>query len=105
MPVAGVLDSLGEATVSRDARQPGPTAGGDAEPLVQLSLYATQSVDAIRARAPLPQYLAAVYGGQLTLTMARPDLGGQSPEAVVDDLAPAYPEWEPDALYVALSPP
>ena len=103
MPVAGVLGSLGEATVSRDARQPGPTAGGDGEPLVQLSLYATQSVDAIRARAPLPQYLAAVYGGQLTLTMARPDLGGQSPEAVVDDLAPAYPEWEPDALYAALS--
>ena len=102
-PIAGLLDSLGEATVSRDARQPGPTAGGDAEPLVQLSLYATQSVDAIRARAPLPQYLAAVYGGQLTLTIARPDLDGQSPEAVVDDLAPAYPEWEPDALYAALS--
>ena len=99
-----VLDSLGEATVSRDGRQSAPAAIGEGEPLVQLSLYATQSVDAIRAMAPLPQYLAAVYGGLLTLTIARPDLDGQSPEAVVDDLAPAYPEWEPDALYAALSP-
>jgi hypothetical protein len=82
------------------------TVGDDhRDPLVALSLYATRSVDRVRAAAPLPQYLAAVYGGQLLVGAARPDLGGQSPEAVVDDLAPAHPEWEPDALYAALTSP
>ena len=74
-----------------------------ADPLIALSLYATQSVDTVRAAAPLPQYLAAIYGGQLLAGAATPDLGGQSPEEVVDDLAPAHPEWEPDALYAALA--
>ena len=68
-----------------------------------LSLYATESVDTVRATAPLPQYLAAVYGGQLSPGVAAPDLGGRLPAAIVDDLAPAYPDWEPDALYAALS--
>jgi hypothetical protein len=98
-----VLDGLGEATVTRDARQPAPAPESHGEPLVELSLYATQSVDSVRAAAPLPQYLAAVYGGQLMLTNPRPDLAWESPETAVDDLAPAYPEWEPDALYAALS--
>jgi len=74
-----------------------------ADPLVALGLYATQSVDSVRAAAPLPQYLAAVYGGQVLVGTAPPDLGGRPPESVVDDLAAAYPEWEPDALYAALS--
>ena len=101
-PTKSVFDSLGEATVTRDARQPIPGAS-DRDPVVDLSLYATQSLDAIRAKAPLPQYLAAVYGGRLTLTTVRPDLGSKSPKAAVDDLAAAYPGWEPDALYAALS--
>jgi hypothetical protein len=29
----------------------------------------------------------------------------QTPETVVDDLAPMYPQWEPDAIYAALQPP
>ena len=108
----GLLGSLGEATVTRDPRQPGSAFTGDprqplsiagGDPLVALSLYATESVDTVRAAAPLPQYLAAVYGGQVMPGAAAPDLGGRPPAAVVDDLAPAYPDWEPDALYAALS--
>jgi hypothetical protein len=103
------------ATIGGDPRQSSQTTPGDlsqrgsaaaAGPLVALSLYATRSVDSVRAAAPLPQYLAAVYGGRLVLAgAAMPDLGGQSPEAVVDELALTHPEWEPDALYAALTSP
>jgi hypothetical protein len=124
-PTAGdpLLARLGQATVTRHPTASGATVGGEpgqqdltapgdrtrqvrtpaADPLIALSLYATQSVDTVRAAAPLPQYLAAIYGGQLLAGAATPDLGGQSPEEVVDDLAPAHPEWEPDALYAALA--
>jgi hypothetical protein len=109
-----LLASLGEATVTRDPRQPGSPVAGDGDPhepfsaaaddpLVALSLYAMESVDTVRAAAPLPQYLAAVYGGQVSAGGAASDLGGRPPAAIVDDLAPAYPDWEPDALYAALS--
>ena len=50
--------------------------------------------------APLPQYLAWVYGGTL-LTEAQP-VDAETAAAGVDAQAPAYPEWEPDALYAAL---
>ena len=67
----------------------------------------------MRARAPLPQYLAAVYGGvlidvdnppALNIHVAGPDEQAGTPEAAVDLLAPAYPQWEPDAIYAALRP-
>lgn len=96
---SGVLESVGEATVARGQRLAVSTASSsDGEPLVTLSLYATQVADAVRAPAPLPQYLATVYGGQL----AEPSTPVEGTDTLVDDLAPAYPQWEPDALYVAL---
>ena len=104
-PDADLLATVGEATVTRDngaANQPALDTG---DPLVALSLYATQAVDSVRAAAPLPHYLAAVYGGQIVERAVSPDLGRQPPEVLVDDLAPAYPDWEPDALYAVLSSP
>ena len=101
-----LLAGLGEATVARNGPRLSTLVSGGDEPLVTLSLYATQVVDGVRAAAPLPQYLAAVYGGQLTDAATPPNLRGQARESVVttvDNLAPAYPEWEPDALYAALS--
>ena len=98
-----VLADLGEATVARDPRQPTAPPPTGTDPLIALSLYATLSVDSVRAGAPLPQYLAAVYGGGLVGGVPRPELDGRTPEAFVDDYAAAYPEWEPDALYAAVS--
>ena len=68
---------------------------------VALSTYALGYVDTVQAMAPLPQYLAAVYGGGLVLgTATAPALNGaETPESLVDRFAPAYPDWEPDALY------
>ena len=99
-----LLAGLGEATVARSGPWLSTLVRGGDEPLVTLSLYATQVVDGVRAAAPLPQYLAAVYGGQLTDAATPPNLRGQTAEEVetiVDELAPTYPEWEPDALYAA----
>jgi hypothetical protein len=100
-PGQGLLEQLGLAAVAR-----GPGATEEALPgddsLISLSLYASGWTDVVRARSPLPQYLAAVYGGQVVDRPPLADLGGRSVEEVVDDLAPSYPEWEPDALYVAL---
>ena len=95
---------LGEATVARNGPRPSTLVSGGDAPLVTLSLYATQVVDGVRAAAPLPQYLAAVYGGQLTDAATPPNLRGQTAEIIetmVDELASTYPEWEPDALYAA----
>jgi hypothetical protein len=78
-----------------------------------LSRYALGYADAVRAPAPLPQYLAAVYGGVLVnvdappaLNVWVPSLAGdtRTPEGLVDLLAQVYPRWEPDAVYVALRP-
>ena len=98
---ADALEQLGVATVTRLSGPP-LAAQPEREPLTSLSLYATGFADTISARAPLPQYLAAVYGGTVIGTTRAP-LSGRSPEILVDELAPAYPEWEPDALYAALS--
>ncbi len=103
-PTEDLLAVVGEATVARQAGSSAAAAGAEEAPLVTLSLYATQVIDGVRAAAPLPQYLAAVYGGQLTEAARPSNLRAEAPETVestVDQLAPAYPEWEPDALYAA----
>jgi hypothetical protein len=89
------------ATVQRDPSAPGILLDG-APPDTALSEYALGVVDSVRAPSPLPEYLAAVYGGTAT-TEAPPVIPSDaSVAALVDQLAPAHPEWEPDALYVAL---
>lgn len=98
-PAATLLDSVAPATVTRDATQGAPSPAG-ASPLTNLSLYVLGSADTVSASAPLPQYLAWVYGGTL-LTDAQP-VDAETAAAQVDAQAPAYPEWEPDALYAAL---
>jgi len=92
--------AMGEATVSRGPISGRPWSSGDYA--VDVSVYASGAIDSVRAVSPLPQYLAAVYGGQVADRLPPADLGGRTVEEVVDDLAPAFPEWEPDALYVAL---
>ena len=89
----GQIEALGEATVSR-----GGLAPYTGDPLMALSLYAAGAIDTITAKAPLPQYLAAVYGGALDARAP----STQDAASVVDRIAPAYPQWEPDALYAAL---
>jgi len=98
-----VLDELGPATVVRnDARS--SLTRTKREPMVDLSLYAVGWTDRITSDAPLPQYLAAVYGGAVVLqprsSQADPWWQGREPAVLVDEIAPVYPEWEPDALYV-----
>ena len=97
-----LVSDLGDAVVSRDRLGAAPADDSNWSVNVTLSNYALRFVDTVQAASPLPQYLAAVYGG----TLVRPptaDRGGRSAEAVVDELAPAAPAWEPDALYAALS--
>jgi hypothetical protein len=98
-----LLTELGDATVSRDPQGTAPVADSNWSDNVTLSNYALGFVDTVVAASPLPQYLAAVYGGTLVRKPAPPDTGGRSPQAIVDDLAPSYPGWEPDALYAALT--
>jgi hypothetical protein len=88
------------ATVQRDAAHPGIALDNPPYDLA-LSSYVLGAVDTIRAAAPLPQYLAAVYGGTVE---AEPAVfsNDRPAEQLVDQLAPAHPEWEPDALYAAL---
>jgi hypothetical protein len=95
---ADLLANVPAATVSRDQSDPVPPLGTD-QPLVLLSAYALGAVDSVSAPAPLPQYLAAVYGGFIS---SQPVLDEESAANVVDRQAPAYPDWEPDALYAAL---
>jgi hypothetical protein len=89
------LAGLGAAAVTRDPR------------------HSEVAADTVRARTPLPQYLAAVYGGVLLDVDSPPSLNIWMPgptenpftaEAAVDLLAPLYPQWEPDALFLALQP-
>jgi hypothetical protein len=95
-----VLSGLGQATVSRDpAHSLAAPAGWPVT--ATLSSYALGAVDTVHAQAPLPQYLAAVYGGVLLSPIVPPAVLVEAPELLVDRLAPAYPMWEPDALYAA----
>jgi hypothetical protein len=112
---------LGMATGSRDGNPASVASamGVDPnDPLATLSLYALGVTDTVSAPAPLPQYLAAVYGGQVLGPVSNPattptalsasPLAASASEsegsaaARVDSLAPSYPTWEPDALYAAL---
>jgi len=93
-----LLSNLPTATVTRDPRTPVPPLTTE-PPIMTLSGYALGSVDSVSAAAPLPQYLALVYGGFLQTQAA---LDTETAADLVDRQAPAYPEWEPDALYAAL---
>jgi hypothetical protein len=91
------LSGLGSATVTRDAQSTvNPQDSGPVA--MSVSNYAMGVVDSVSAPSPLPQYLAAVYGGVVVSQTAT----NRIPVERVDELAPAYPEWEPDALYAAL---
>ena len=100
-PGAGdLLDGIPLATVSRDPRDPSDGVPLTSDPpLVTLSEYALNYVDSVTAAAPLPQYLAAVYGGQVSGSAVRDQ---EAAADLVDMEAPEYPDWEPDALYAAL---
>jgi hypothetical protein len=98
-PAATLLDSVPPATVTRDGSQ-GAASPAGASPLTTLSLYVLGTADTVSADPPLPHYLAWVYGGTL-LTDAQP-VEAETAAALVDAQAPAYPDWEPDALYAAL---
>jgi hypothetical protein len=93
-----LLASTPAATVSRDPNVPTPPLSSD-PPLLTLSQYALGSLDSVTAAAPLPQYLALVYGGSLSSSAT---MDAESAADLVDRQAPAYPNWEPDALYAAL---
>jgi hypothetical protein len=98
-PAMNLLQGLPAATVTRGASTAAvPTT--EAPPLVTLSQYALGSLDTVTAAAPLPHYLAWVYGG--TLLTSGSETQSETAAATVDTQAPAYPEWEPDALYAAL---
>jgi len=98
-PAATLLNAVAPATVTRDPNGANPSPAG-AAPLTMLSLYVLGTADTVSADAPLPQYLAWVYGGTL-VTDAQP-VDAETAAAEVDAQAPAYPLWEPDALYAAL---
>jgi hypothetical protein len=93
-----LLDNLPPATVSRDPRDPTPPLTSDL-PLVTLIQYALGYLDSVQAAAPLPQYLAVAYGG---LVSSPAVLDEEAAANLVDQQAPAYADWEPDALYAAL---
>jgi hypothetical protein len=95
---ADLLAGVPAATVSRDQGDPTPPLATD-PPLVMLSAYALGAVDSVYADAPLPQYLAAVYGGFVS---SQPVVDEETAADLVDKQAPAYADWEPDALYAAL---
>jgi hypothetical protein len=102
-----VLDRPGLASLVRDPRRPATASDrpSDKPVIVDVSLYASGWADSVVAAAPLPQYLAAVYGGVVRDQGTWPSLDGRLPEVVVDEIAPAYPAWEPDALYAVFSLP
>ena len=72
-------------------------------PSVALSNYALGYVDTVRARRRCPSTWRRCTAARFLRRPRRPVVGGETPEALVDRLAPAYPEWEPDALYAALA--
>jgi hypothetical protein len=67
--------------------------------------YTLAQVDGVRAPAPLPAYLVAVYGGTLVVdgvaSHANVEAGPEL-QRLVDRLAPSLPDWEPDALLASL---
>jgi hypothetical protein len=103
---ANVLDGLPTATVTRDPNvTPNRTlqVPTDANPpIVSVSNYGLGAVDTVQAAAPLPQYLAGVYGGMLLSSEQTPSADPETVANLVDREAPDYPQWEPDALYLAL---
>jgi hypothetical protein len=102
-PNRGILSTLPSATVTRRTTAQG--AINTQAPLPALADYALGVVDTLHAAAPLPQYLAAVYGGNLIVDTPTPLAGSGSPEELVDQIAPGYPDWEPDALWAVLDYP
>jgi hypothetical protein len=99
-PRGSVIDELGIATVSRDGQR-GARTEDNTPVATSVSNYAMGVVDTVTGPSPLPQYLALVYGGEIEgRTVSAPSARAVE---LVDELAPAYPEWEPDALYAALS--
>ena len=97
-----LLSGLPAATVTRDQDLSAVPLGPDA-PSVALSKYVLGYLDILQAPAPLPQYLASVYGGVLVLPGDAPTgVDKDTAAAMVDRDASAYPDWEPDALYAAL---
>lgn len=89
------------ATVARDPAHPGAVLE-PASSVEALSAYAMGWTDAVRVDRPQAAYLAAVYGGTLA-DPRQPDLQDNTPEGIVDLYAAAYPDYEPDALYVLLT--
>jgi hypothetical protein len=71
--------------------------------MTALSNYALGYVETLQAAAPLPQYLALVYGGSVVDSGDSAGMDSESAAMLVDEQAGAYPEWEPDALYAALT--
>jgi hypothetical protein len=101
IPQSDLLTRLPAATVTRDQRQTSAPLATDPVS-VTLSEYALGYVDTVRAASPLPQYLAAVYGGFLIVETTAPNTDAETAATTVDQQAAAFPEWEPDALYAAL---
>src|SRR5205807_10544863 len=100
---AELLTGLGSTTIIREPQDATVAEDVSDDTSLSLSNYALGYVDALQAPTPLPQYLAAVYGGVVVGADARPALDGQTPvEELVDRAAPAYPLWKPDAIYAAL---
>jgi hypothetical protein len=96
---------LGQAIVSRNPAYPGDTTPAD-QPITTLVEFALGWTDTVGGAAPLPEHLALVYGGSLQTESVLPaSLRGRIPQEIVDELAPAYPQWEPDALLLALTAP
>jgi hypothetical protein len=96
-----LLSLLGTATVTRDPhRASAPLDTGP--PSITLSNYALGYLDTVHAAAPLPQYLALVYGGFVYPASPAATMDDESAAETVDREAAAYPEWEPDALYAGL---
>ena len=98
-PTAGQQLAEGQARIAA----PGSSTLETVDAGVALSNYALGYVDAVQAPAPLPQYLAAVYGGYLSPdATATNTLSDQAAAEMVDQIAEQLPQWEPDALYAAL---
>ncbi|HEX8968529.1 MAG TPA: hypothetical protein VF937_11650 [Chloroflexota bacterium] len=96
-----LLGDLPLATVTRDPRHANAPLTTDPAGIT-LSRYVLGATDTVRAAAPLPQYLALVYGGSLVPPTTAPALSQEAAADMVDRAATAYPAWEPDALYAAL---
>jgi hypothetical protein len=97
-------DLISALPVVSVTREPGQNAAPATRDPVEITVseYALGYVDRVTAASPLPQYLALVYGGYLVLPQGAAVLDAETAANLVDQHAPEYPEWEPDALYTAL---